>query len=172
MAEPKIDWNTLRILIVDDDLNMRQMISGVLRNVGVSSTPMAKNVEEAYYEIENSEIDVVIVNRIMKGTDGFKFVQRIRHPEETPGPHTPIIMVSDEGSLPTVTRAIKQGVDHYMVHPLAPKDLKLTIENLLTKPPRRVRTPTFIGPCRRRLPQRVYGPYEGADRREDELVIK
>jgi len=172
MAEPEIDWGALRVLTVDDDVNMRHMISGVLRNIDIGSTPMAKNVEEAYYEIENSTIDIVIVNRVMKGTDAFKFVQKIRNPEDTPGAHTPIIMVSDEGSVPTVTKAIKQGVDHYMVHPLAPKDLKMTIENLLTKPPRRVRTPTFIGPCRRRLPQRIYGPYEGSDRREEELVIK
>jgi DNA-binding response OmpR family regulator len=171
MADEQIDWKALRILTVDDDLDIRHMISGVLRNLDVGSTPMAKNVEEAYYEIENSAVDIVIVNRVMKGVDGFKFTQKIRNPEETPGAHTPIIMISDEGSVPTVTRAIKQGVDHYMVHPIAAKDLGLTITNLLTKPPRRIKTPNYVGPCRRRLPQRVYGPYEGENRREEELVI-
>lgn len=171
MADDKIDWKALRILTLDDDVSVRHMISGVLRNLDVGSTPMAKNVDEAYYEIENSEVDIVIVNRVMKGVDGYQFVQKLRTPEDTPGAHTPVIMISDEGSLPMVTRAIKQGVDHYMVHPISPKDLRTTIENILNKPPRRIKTPSFVGPCRRRLPQRVYGPYQGEDRREDELVI-
>jgi len=172
MPDTKVDWDALRILTLDDDANTRHMMTGVLRNLHVGSTPMAKNATEAYWEIENSTVDVVVVSRVMKEADGFEFVRHIRNPEETPGAHTPVVMISDEGSLPTVTRAIKQGVDHYMVHPISAKDLGQTIENLLTKPPRRIKTPTFIGPCRRRLPQRVYGPYEGADRREDELVIE
>jgi PleD family two-component response regulator len=171
MPNDQIDWKSLRILTLDDDVNIRRLIIGILRNLDVGSTPMTENAQDAYYEIENSAIDIVIVNRILKGADGFEFVKRMRSPTETPGAHTPIIMICKDGSLSIVTKAIKQGVDHYMVHPIAAKDLGQTIENLLTKPLRRIKTPTFIGPCRR-LPQRVYGPFKGNERREEELVVE
>ncbi len=170
MADTKPDWHAMRILCVDDDQDFRHTISGILRNLDVGSTPMAKGAEDAYYELEASAIDMVIVNRHMKGVDGIEFVRTLRNPEKTMARHIPVIMISTEGSVATVTHAIKQGVDHYMVKPISSKDLGTTIENLLAHPPEKIKTDTYIGPCRRRLPQRVYGPYNGPDRRGEETA--
>jgi len=168
MAEAAPDWQAMRVLCVDDDQDFRHTISGILRNLGVGSTPMAKGAEDAFYELEASAVDMVIVNRHMKGIDGIEFVRTVRDPQKTMARNIPVIMISGEGSVATVTHAIKQGVDHYMVKPISSKDLGTTIENLIGHPPQQIKTDNYIGPCRRRLPQRVYGPYAGPDRRGEE----
>jgi len=144
------------------------LISSMLRDLGVGSTPMAKNGDDGFYEIESSSVDMVILDSELDGSDGLDFVRKLRHPETTPAPYIPVIMTSTERSLDVVTHAIKQGVDHYMVKPIAQKDLGISIKNMLTKPPLKIKTETYIGPCRRRLPQRVYGHYEGPNRRGEE----
>jgi two-component system, chemotaxis family, chemotaxis protein CheY len=165
----EIDWKALRIMCINNDQEFRHLITGLLRDLGVGSTPMAKNGDDGYYEIENSSVDMVILDSVLDGGDGLDFVRKLRNPASTPAAHIPVIMMSTERSLDVVTHAIKQGVDHYMVKPVSQKDLGISIRNMLQKPPRKIKTETYIGPCRRRLPQRVYGHYEGPDRRgEDE----
>jgi two-component system, chemotaxis family, chemotaxis protein CheY len=165
----EIDWNALRIICINNDQEMRHVITNILRDLGVGSTPMAKNGGDGYYEIENSSVDMVILDSKLDGGDGLDFVRKLRDPASTPAPYIPVIMMSTERSLEVVTHAIKQGVDHYMVKPIVPKDLGASITNMLTKPPLRIKTETYVGPCRRRLPQRVYGRYDGPDRRSEEL---
>ena len=160
-----IDWNALRIICIDNDQEFRHVVSRILRDLGVGSTPMAKNGEDGYYEIENSSVDMVILDSKLDGGDGLDFVRKLRDPKTTPAAHIPVIMLSTDRSLDVVTYAIKQGVDHYMVKPIAQKDLGVSIRNMLTKPPQKIKTDTYVGPCRRRLPQRVYGKYDGPDRR-------
>jgi two-component system, chemotaxis family, chemotaxis protein CheY len=163
-----IDWNALRIMCINNDQEFRHLITGLLRDLGVGSTPMAKTGDDGYYEIENSSVDMVILDSVLDGGDGLDFVRKLRNPESTPAAHIPVIMMSTERSLEVVTHAIKQGVDHYMVKPVSQKDLGISIMNMLQKPPQKIKTETYIGPCRRRLPQRVYGHYDGPDRRGDE----
>jgi two-component system, chemotaxis family, chemotaxis protein CheY len=163
-----IDWNGLRIICVNNDQEFRHVISNLLRDLGVGSTPMAKNGDDGYYEIENSSVDMVILDSVLDGGDGLDFVRKLRNPESTPAPYIPVIMMSNERSLDVVTYAIKQGVDHYMVKPISQKDLGMSIKNMLKKPPRKIKTETYVGPCRRRLPQRVYGHYDGPNRRGEE----
>ena len=164
----EFDWHALRIMCINNDQELRHLITGLLRDLGVGSTPMAKNGDDGYYEIENSSVDMVILDSKLDGGDGLDFVRKLRNPASTPSAHIPIIMMSTERSLEVVTYAIKQGVDHYMVKPVTQKDLGVSIKNMLLKPPQKIKTETYIGPCRRRLPQRVYGHYEGPDRRGDE----
>jgi len=161
------DWHALRIICIDNSSEFRRLITRILRDLGVGSTPMAKNGDDGFYEIENSSIDMVILDSELDDGKGLDFVRKLRNPESTPAPYIPIIMISTERSLDVITHAIKQGVDHYMVKPVAPKDLGTSIKNMLAKPPQKIKTDTYVGPCRRRLPQRVYGHYDGTERRGD-----
>ena len=164
----EIDWKALRIICVDNNQTLRHTISRILRDLGVGSTPMAKNGEDGMYEIEHSSVDMVILDSELDGGKGLDFVRTLRNPETTPAANIPVIMLSTERSLDVITHAIKQGVDHYMVKPIAQNDLGTSIRNMLTKPPRKIKTDTYVGPCRRRLPQKIYGEYGGPDRRGGE----
>ena len=106
----------------------------MLRDLGVGSTPMAKNGDDGFYEIESSSVDMVILDSELDGSDGLDFVRKLRHPETTPAPYIPVIMTSTERSLDVVTHAIKQGVDHYMVKPIEKAKLLAKVSEVLAAP--------------------------------------
>ncbi|MDP6879465.1 MAG: response regulator [Alteromonas macleodii] len=166
MKHQTIDWAALRILTLDDDFEFRAMVSGILRKLGVASTPIAKNFEEAFWEIENTRVDVVIVNHEIKGGMGITFAKQMRHPKDTPDPHRPIIMIAKKNDQSTLALAIQEGIDYLLIRPVTGADISETITNLLTKPPSRIITATYVGPCRRRLPKHFYKHYQGKERRQ------
>ncbi len=159
------DLKHLRVLVVDDDLSYRHLMANMLHNIGIESVPMAASGNDAQHEIEESVVDFVVVDRTLNGTGGVALLKYLRDPKTTPTPHLPVIMTTDHGGVQYITAAIKSGADHVLAKPISTSELEMTLRNLMTRPPERIEVPTYVGPCRRRLPGKLYGPYKGDDRR-------
>ncbi len=155
----------LRVLVVDDDMSYRHLMANMLHNIGIESVPMAASGEDARHEIEESVVDFVVVDRTLNGSGGVALLKYLRDPKTTPSPHIPVIMTTDHGGVRHITAAIKSGADHVLAKPISTNELEMTIRNLMTRPPERIDVPTYVGPCRRRLPGKLYGPYKGSNRR-------
>ena len=162
-----LDLTDLRVLVVDDDMGYRHLMANMLQNIGIGSVPMAATATDARTEIEDSSVDFVVLDRTLKGSGGVSLLKFLRDPEKTPAPHLPVIMSTDFGSVEHITAAIQSGADHVLTKPVSPAELEMTIRNLVAKPPEKIEVETYVGPCRRRLPQKLYGPYRGEDRRHD-----
>ena len=162
-----LDLGEYRVLVVDNDRNYRRLMANMLHNIGIGVVQRAASADEAQAEIRNSFVQFVLVDRTLEGVKGLALIRYLRDPETTPSRHIRIIMTTDDGHIQHIMAAIKVGADHCLVKPISPAELEATIRSLIARPPEKIEVRTYVGPCRRRLPTKLYGPYEGEDRRHD-----
>ncbi|MDP6622961.1 MAG: response regulator [Alphaproteobacteria bacterium] len=165
------DLQDLRVLIVDNDQSYRHLMATMLRSIGISEIGMAGNADEARAEIAAASLDYLLLDRTLEGGKGFVLVRYLRDPQTTPAPHLPVIMTTDERKRTHITAAIKAGADHILVKPISPAELAATFRNLAARPPEKIEVRTYIGPCRRRLPEQLYDLYAGEDRRRESVAV-
>ncbi len=102
------------ILIVDDEADIRELISGILEDEG-HRTRTAKDSDEAIASIELRRPSLVILDIWLQGSklDGLEVLARVKrhHPE------LPIVIISGHGNIETAVTAIKRGAYEYIEKP-------------------------------------------------------
>ena len=112
-----------RILFVDDDREMRQLIVDFFRSEGDRVTEAA-NGKEALEHLSDDEFDVVITDLRMKEMDGLTLLRQIR----TANPNLPVILITAFGSIETAVEAIKEGATNFIPKPLKMQTLKAIVD--------------------------------------------
>lgn len=112
------------ILVVDDDAGNRDVLSQRLENQGYS-VDTAENGERALEMLRDDNFDLVLLDLLMPGTDGFEVLQRIKGDEQIK--HIPVIMISALDELGSVARCIEMGAEDYLPKPFNPVLLKARI---------------------------------------------
>ncbi|WP_370222217.1 response regulator transcription factor [Cytobacillus sp.] len=107
----------LNILIIDDEADMRHLIEMYLGNSGFTCFS-AESSFEAYGILENNVMDLVILDIMMPGEDGFEVCSRIRKKS-----NVPIIFLSAKGEEWDKVKALQLGGDDYIVKPFSPGEL-------------------------------------------------
>ena len=115
------------ILIVDDDDKIRNLLKDFLisNNFLVST---AINGEEALKKINIINFDVLILDIMMPGIDGYELTKIIRSSSLVP-----IIHLTAMGDTGNVIQGLEIGADDYLSKPFEPKELLLRIKNILKK---------------------------------------
>ena len=115
------------ILIVDDDDKIRDLLKDFLisNNFLVST---AINGEEALKKINIINFDVMILDIMMPGIDGYELTKVIRLSSLVP-----IIHLTAMGDTENVIQGLEVGADDYLSKPFEPKELLLRIKNILKK---------------------------------------
>ena len=115
------------ILIVDDDDKIRDLLKDFLisNNFLVST---AINGEEALKKINIINFDVLILDIMMPGIDGYELTKIIRSSSLVP-----IIHLTAMGDTDNVIQGLEMGADDYLSKPFEPKELLLRIYNILKK---------------------------------------
>ena len=116
------------ILIVDDDDKIRDLLKDFLisNNFLVST---AINGDEALKKINIINFDVLILDIMMPGIDGYELTKIIRSSSLIP-----IIHLTAMGDTNNVIQGLEIGADDYLSKPFEPKELLLRIKNILKKP--------------------------------------
>ena len=119
-----------RILTVEDDERIRTAVKLALEDEGwqVSEAPSG---EDALGAFTRAPADVVLIDIMLPGIDGFEVCRSIRRISDVP-----IIMVTARADTHDVVAGLEAGADDYLTKPFAPKELSARIRALL----RRVRT--------------------------------
>ena len=115
------------ILIVDDDDKIRELLKDFLisNNFLVST---AINGEDAIKKIELVNFDILILDIMMPGIDGYELTKIIRLKSLVP-----IIHLTAMGDTDSVIQGLELGADDYLSKPFEPKELLLRIKNILKK---------------------------------------
>lgn len=116
---------TSRILVVDDDTALAEMIGIVLRTEGFEPLFCADGAL-AVEQWRTERPDLVLLDLMLPGMDGIEICARIR--EES---GVPIIMLTARGDTADVVRGLEVGADDYMVKPFNPKELVARIRTRL-----------------------------------------
>lgn len=116
------------ILIVEDDPDMREVLSAVFQKEGYKSF-VAKNGLEAFEIIDNEYIDLVVTDIMMPSMDGYEFSSSVRDA----GYDFPILMITAKSRFDDMEKGFHSGADDYMVKPINLKELILRCGALLRR---------------------------------------
>lgn len=115
-----------KILVVDDELSMREMLSNFLKNEGYRVL-VVDNGEEAVARVRDEEPQVVLLDMKMAGMDGIETLAQIRELNKD----TSIIIITAYGTMGNVVEAMKLGIYDYITKPFDVEKLKRLIERAL-----------------------------------------
>jgi len=115
-----------KILVVDDDAGLRELLQMTLESAGYAVTPVSHE-EEAMVEVRRNGIDLSIVDLQLIQTTGIALMEQIH----TLLPEMPVIILTGHGSIETAVEAMKKGAYSYLTKPFETQDLLLQIEKAL-----------------------------------------
>jgi DNA-binding NtrC family response regulator len=116
-----------RILLVDDEANIRRMLGALLQSEGFTVTE-APNGNSALLLLDEVDPDAVILDLLMApGPDGLETLTRMREREDAP----PVIMMSGKAQLTDAVRAVKLGAFQFLEKPLSPETVLVTVRAAL-----------------------------------------
>ncbi len=117
-----------RILIAEDDRELRQLFSHVLAKHGYSVVGVS-NGREALIEIEAGYFDLIISDIMMPEMDGYELVRTLRDAEN----HTPVLMITAKDAFDAMQLGFISGTDDYMVKPINVNEMILRVGALLRR---------------------------------------
>jgi DNA-binding NtrC family response regulator len=116
----------MRILIVDDEEVLRDVLDAVLRREGFDVITAASG-EEALSVLDGEEVDLVILDVMLPGISGIDTLRAIR----IANPTLPVIVITAFSSIDGAIDAMKQGAFHYIPKPFKNEEVVLTVNKAL-----------------------------------------
>lgn len=117
-----------RILIVEDDAELRQLFARVLEKNGYR-VEVAESGAEALQVLGRGYVDLIISDVMMPGMDGNALVRALR----ADGALTPVLMITAKGSIDDMREGFLSGTDDYMVKPVNVNEMVLRVGALLRR---------------------------------------
>jgi two-component system, NtrC family, response regulator AtoC len=115
-----------KILVVDDEQNIRRMLNRVLSSEGFI-VKEAINGLEALKRLEEEDYSLVLLDLKMPGLNGIETLKKIRELDI----NLPIIMISAYGSISEAVEAMKLGALDYLIKPFDIEELKIIVERAI-----------------------------------------
>ena len=116
-----------RVLVVDDDASLAEMLSIVLESEGLT-TSICRSGEQVMSEFASFKPDVVLLDLMLPGLDGMSVCRRIRATSAVP-----IIMLTAKSDTPDIVRGLEAGADDYITKPFKNTELVARIRARLRR---------------------------------------
>jgi len=117
----------MKFLIVDDSKTMLRIVSNVVKQIGYDNSILAENGQEGLEAFKSNDCDIILTDWNMPVMDGLTFIKEVRKLNKD----IPIIMITTEGGKTEVIKALKAGVNSYIIKPFDSKTLELKLRDLL-----------------------------------------
>ena len=118
--------NKIHILVVDDDDRIRNLLKDYLfNNDYIVST--AENGDQAKKKLEYFKFDIIILDVMMPGQDGYELTKEIKK-----NINIPIILLTAKGEVENRIKGLELGANDYLGKPFEPKELLLRIKNIIS----------------------------------------
>ena len=115
-----------KILIVDDELIMRESLAGWLERDGYYVEKSASG-EEALEILKDSRFDILLVDIKMEGMSGLDVLKQVKESD----PDVTVVMITAYGSISTAIEAMKNGAYDYLLKPFEPAEVGVLIEKII-----------------------------------------
>ncbi|NEO83396.1 MAG: response regulator [Spirulina sp. SIO3F2] len=117
-----------KVLVVEDSMAQRQMISDLLEDSGLT-VEVASNGVEALKQVETYAPDIVVLDIVMPQMNGYELCRRLKSDPKTQ--NVPVVMCSSKGEEFDRYWGMRQGADAYIAKPFQPMELIGTVKQLL-----------------------------------------
>lgn len=119
-----------KILLVDDDAELSTMLEQILTREGYQLT-LAADGEIGLQRALSGSFDLVLLDVMLPGIDGFQLLQRLRQQARS----TPVLMLTARGDDDDRVAGLELGADDYLPKPFYPKELVARVKALLRRSP-------------------------------------
>ncbi len=163
-ARPAPADDAPHVLVVDDDRRLRELLARFLADHGYRISTAA-NAAEADTKLGQIMFDLVVLDVMMPGENGFDFARRLRATSAVP-----ILMLTARAEANDRVKGLEIGADDYLSKPFEPRELLLRLGNIIKRTIPAERSETKV------LPEAIrFGPFlfrfdRGELRRGDEIV--
>jgi two-component system phosphate regulon response regulator OmpR len=115
------------LLVVDDDRRIRDLLSRFLTSEGYRVTT-ADTAADARAKLKSLSFDLLVLDVMMPGENGFDFAKALRGTSEVP-----ILMLTARDAAESRIKGLEMGADDYLSKPFEPRELALRIANILKR---------------------------------------
>jgi two-component system, OmpR family, response regulator len=150
VSERRFSTASARILLIEDDREIAEEMASELLDLGYVVCHVATGSEGAD-EARRGRYDLLIVDALLPGCDGFSIIQGLRRDRI----HVPVLVVSALGAVNDRVRGLKVGGDDYLTKPFALPELAARVEALLRRPLETRATVLRVGPLELDLIERI-----------------
>ena len=119
-----------RILVVEDDTDIAELISRYLTNAGHQVHRLASGAD-VLPRLQRDPVDLVILDLMLPGMDGLRVCDAMRHEAATAA--IPVIMLTARGEESDRVSGLERGADDYVTKPFSPKELTARVAALLRR---------------------------------------
>jgi len=123
----------IRVLVVDDNDFMRDLVASMLHEIGFRSIHHAADGEHALAQTERLEPQLIVCDVDMEPMDGLDFVEKLRKQTGTGRPRIPVLMLTARNETSIVQWAIKLGIDGYLVKPVKKAQVEAKVLTILER---------------------------------------
>ena len=117
-----------KILLVDDDQGLLEMLVSIFRRAGYTYLLTASTGEDALRIREKEQPDMIVLDVMMPDMDGFAVLRAIRRTSRVP-----ILMLTARGEAEDRIEGLEIGADDYLAKPFLPKELLLRVNAILSR---------------------------------------
>ena len=130
MSKPQFpkEFEALRVLVVDDEEEIRDLVQEILRDMGIVRVHLAENGEMAWQRLSRTELDydLVISDWLMPRMDGLELLKKMRQF----GLETLFMMLTVKVTGEAVAAAVENGVNLYVAKPFTYGDFSRKVSSL------------------------------------------
>lgn len=116
-----------KIMVVDDDANIRELIRLILKKEGFEVLEADDGID-ALAKLEKNKIDLIVLDIMMPNMDGWEFCSKIRTFCDLP-----LLMLTAKGETSQKLKGFKLGADDYLTKPFEPEELTARVKALLKR---------------------------------------
>ena len=117
-----------KILLVDDDRDLLEMLLSIFRRAGYTKLLTASSGPEALRAWKENQPDLVVLDVMMPGMDGFSVLKEIRRTSRVP-----VLMLTARGEAENRIEGLEIGADDYLPKPFLPRELLLRAGAILSR---------------------------------------
>lgn len=128
-------YENIRILVLEDEAHIRQIICRLLRQIGFRMIHDVANGADGFRELLRVSPQVILCDIHMEPIDGLSFLRKLRSLGKPEFTRIPVIFLTADAERNTVVEAKDLRVDGYLVKPVSPKQLKQRLDAVLFPTP-------------------------------------
>ena len=117
----------MRILIVEDEPDLRQSLAQALREEGYA-VDTADNGDDGLFNAEETDYDAIVLDVMLPGLDGWEILQRLRRKKKTP-----VLMLTARDQMRDRVKGLDTGADDYVVKPFDLPELFARLRALIRR---------------------------------------
>jgi len=121
--------STLRVVIADDDPDIRGLVAIAVRKAGFDLVGQAADGPSAWSAVSEAHPDLVVLDVSMPGMTGLEVATLIRADESFAG--TRIALLSAGVGESAIQAGVDAGADHYLTKPFSPRDLATQLQEIM-----------------------------------------